>query len=126
MSIKRKSIFFLYVLCEKKEVLINKISVPSIITLEKPYLFEPSMIKLPIVIGVLPLDLLDEFDRNKTNELDEINTILISDPKDMTFSHHMDQPKSMLCRKLVINFIEEDFGNFDYNWPPNCFRKINI
>ena len=44
----------------------------------------------------------------------------------MTFSHYMARPKSMLCRKLVGKFIEENFGVCDYNWLPNCFRRINI
>ena len=37
----------------------------------------------------------------------------------------MTQPKSMLCRKLVRNFIEDDFSSFDINWLANCFRHIN-
>ena len=41
----------------------------------------------------------------------------------MTFSRYMAPPKAMLCRKLVRNFIEEDFVDFDYNWLPNCFRN---
>ena len=59
-------------------------------------------------------------------EVDEIVLIITSDLKDMTFLHYMAQPKSMLCRKLVRSFFEEDFGDFDYNWLPNCFRHINI
>ena len=36
----------------------------------------------------------------------------------------------MLCRKLEINYNEEDdppadHRNFDYNFLPNCFRHIN-
>ena len=105
-------------------MLINKISVPSTITLEKPHLFEPSMIELPIVIRVSPLDLPDTFDRNINNEVDEINIIFISNLDEFAFSHYMAQPKSRLCRKQIRDFIEEDFGDFDYNWLPNCCRKI--
>ena len=43
----------------------------------------------------------------------------------MTFFHYMDQPKSTLCRKLE-KFIQEDFGDFDYNWLPNCFRHLSV
>ena len=111
MSIKRISTTFLYVLCGRKnDVLIKKISVPSTITLEKPHLFQPNMIYLQIVIRVSPLDLLDTFDRNINIEDDEINIKFIFDLKDMTFSHYMAQPKSMLCRKLIRKFVEEDFG----------------
>ena len=44
-------------------MLINKNSVRSTITLEKPHLFEPSMIELPIVVRVSPLDFLDKLDK---------------------------------------------------------------
>ena len=50
------------------------------------------------------------------DEADEIVITFISDPKDMTFSQYMDHSKSMLCRKIVRNFIEEEFGGFDDNW----------
>ena len=83
------------------------------------------MIELPIVLRVSPLDFLDTFDKNKNNEVDGINIILISDLKNITFFHHMDQPKSMIQKKLEINFIEEIFRHFDYNWLPKCFRHIN-
>ena len=107
-------------------MLISKISVPSTITVQKAYLFKPSMIELPIEVIVTPHDLLGAFDKICINvEVNEINIIFISDFEDMTFSHYMVQPKSTLCRKLVINSIDEDFGDFDYNWFPNCFRHIN-
>ena len=85
------------------------------------------MIKLPIVERVSPLDFLDTFNRSCIkDEVDETVQIFISDYRDMTFFHYMTQPKSMLCRKLVRNFIEEDFRDFDYIWLPNCFRHITI
>ena len=90
---------------KKNDVLINKISVPSSITIQKTYLFKPTMIELPIVERVPPFDFLDTFDRNCINdEVDEINIIFVSGLDDMTFPHYMTQPKSMLCRKLVRNF----------------------
>ena len=107
-------------------MLINRISVPRTIILEKPHLFKPSMIELPIVIRVSPLDFLDTFDRNINNEVDDINIIFVSDLKDMTLSHYLAQPKSMLCRKLIRSFIEEDFGDFDYHWFPKRFGNIHI
>ena len=122
---KKLDNFTVCVMWKKNDILISKISVPSTITLEKQHLFQPCMVELPIVIRVSPLDFLDTFDRNINNEVDEIDIIIISDLKDFTFFHYMDQPKSMLCRKLERNFIEEHYGNFDYNWLPNCFRHIN-
>ena len=89
------------VMWKKNDVLINKISVPSTFTLEKPHLLKSSMIELSIVVQVSPLDFLDTFERNINNEVDEIKINFISDRKDITFFHYMGQPKSMLCRKLV-------------------------
>ena len=86
---------------KRKCVVTYKISVPSMITLREPHLFKPSLIELPIEVGVSSLDFLDQFDKEGIlGEVDEINIIFISDLKDMTFSHYMDQPKSMLCRRL--------------------------
>ena len=98
-------------------LVVKKISAPSTTTLQKAWLFKPSVIELPIVVRVSPLDFLYTFDRNCINdEVDEIAITFLSDLKDITFSHYMAEPKSTLCRKLVRNSIEEDFGNFDYNW----------
>ena len=111
---------------KKTEMVVNRISVPRTITVQKSLLFEPSMFELPAVVRVSQIDFLYIFDRSCINgEVDEINIISTSDIKVMTFSHYMAQPKSMSCRKLVRNFIEEDFGDFDYNWLPNCFRHIS-
>ena len=44
--------FTVCVIWKKKDLLINKISIPSTITIEKPHLFKPCMIELPIVIRV--------------------------------------------------------------------------
>ena len=82
------------------------------------------MIQLPIAIRVSPINFLNTFDKNINNEIDEINIIFISDLEDKTFSHYMAQPKSMLCRKQIRKFFEEDVGDFDCNWLPKCFRHI--
>ena len=82
------------------------------------------MIELPIVIRVSPIDFLDTVDKSITEGVDEIDIIFTSDPHDITFSHYMDQPKSMIQRKLIKKFIEEDYGNFDCNWLPECFGNI--
>ena len=101
---------------EENDVLINRISVPSTITLEKPHLLQPSMKELPIVVRVSPLDFLDTFDKNIKKEVDEIVITFFFDLKDKTFSHCMTQPRSMLCGKLERNFFEEDFGGLEQNW----------
>ena len=107
-------------------MIINKISVPSVIKIRKPHLFEPNIIELPIMLKIPACDYLDQFSKESVNDkVDEIDIIFISDLNDITFFHYIIQPKSMPCRKLIINFFIEDFGNFDYNWLPNCFRNIN-
>ena len=84
------------------------------------------MRELPIFVRVPSIDFPYTFERNCINdEVDEINIIFRSDLKDITLSHYMAQPRSMLCRKLERNFIEENYGDYDYNWLPNCFRQTN-
>ena len=96
--------FTLCAMWKKNDVLINKISVPSTIRLEKPHLFEPSMIELPIVIRVSPLDFRDTFDRNINNEVDGINIIFISDLKDMIFSHILEE---LNLTEIITNTIHQ-------------------
>ena len=99
----------------------DKNPVPSI------FFYKQKWNGLQIIVKGSSCDFLDTFDKNCINDdVEEVIRIFISDLKDMTFSHYMLQPKSMLCTKLIRNFIEEDYGNFDYNWLPNCFRHINI
>ena len=39
----------------------------------------------------------------------------------------MKQPKSMLCRKLVKNFIEEENNvDYEYKWLPNSVKLLKI
>ena len=109
---KRKiDIFTICAMWRKNEMGVNKLSVSSTITVQKPYLFGPSMFELPLVVRVSPLDFPDTFDRSCIkDELDERNIIFTSDLKDVTFSQYMAQPNSMLCRKLVRIFFENFLG----------------
>ena len=46
----------------------------------------------------------------------------------MTYSHYMEQSKSMLCRKMIRRFFEvkgEDISDFVYNWLPGCLCVDN-
>ena len=94
----------------KNDVLINKISVPSTNTLGKPHLLKLSLFELPIVVRISPLNFLNIFDRHINNEVDQIIKLFISNLEDITLFNYMDQPKSLLCKKLLRNFIEEDWG----------------
>ena len=89
---------------KKNDMHKNRISVPNTITLEKPHLFQPGLIDLPIVIRVSPLDFLDTVENNTTEEVDEIDIIFTSDLNDSTFSHYMTQPKSMIQRSFIKTF----------------------
>ena len=85
------------------------------------------MEEIPIYVEISSNKFLDIVDRNCVNdEVDKINKIFISNLKDIFLSHYMDKPRSMLCRKLERNFIEEEFGGFDYNFLPNCFRHLGF
>ena len=44
----------------------------------------------------------------------------------MTLQSYIKQPRSMLCRKLEKNYIEEDYSLFGYNFLPWCFRNIGF
>ena len=49
----------------------------------------------------------------------------------MTLQHYMKQHRSVLCRKLERNYIEEDYPppdnrDFNYNFLPYCFRHIGF
>ena len=60
---------------------------------------------------------------HEIEKLDEIEIGFISNIKDITFNHYMDQPKSMICRKVLRRFFEvksEDLKDFEYNWIPSC------
>ena len=70
------------------------------------------------------VDYLDTFYNFENDFCDEITIIFISDLNDVTFFHYLEQPRSMLCRKLEKKIFEEDFEDFDYNWLPNWFRQI--
>ena len=57
---------------------------------------------------------------------DEIEIGLLSDFKDITFNHYMDQPKSMICRETIKRFFEvksEDVIDFESNWIPGCLYE---
>ena len=54
----------------------------------------------------------------------EIEIVFISDPKDITQKHYLEQPKSLLCRKLIGRFHESTSQDFEYSWLPDSFKKM--
>ena len=108
------------VMWKNNRLFVNKISVPSLIT------YHQKRMRLTITREKTAFDYLNNYNQGcMINEVDKIVKIFISDLKDITFWHYMGQTKSMLCRKLVGNFVEENFGDFENSFLPNCFRHIN-
>ena len=114
-------------------MIINKISVPRTITLQRTDMIKPDMFDIPIYVEVSKCDFQDIVDINCAyNKIsDEIDIISISILKEITLQHYMEQPRSMLCRKLERNYIEDknpplDDRDFDYNFLPCCFRHIGF
>ena len=58
-----------------------------------------------------------------TKTIPEIEIVFVSDPKDITRQHYLEQPKSMLCRKLIRRFYESP-QDLEYNWLPNSFNSL--
>ena len=104
-------------------MIIIKISLPCTVTFLRTQVFKPIIEEIPKYVEVSSHEFLDVVDMNCIYNIifDEINVIYLSKLTEMTLSHYMEQPRSMPCRKLERSFIEEDFGDFDYNWLPNCF-----
>ena len=78
-------------------------------------------------------DFLDKAIRNYLNQssidkIEEIEIVFISDLKDMTYTHYIKQPKSMICRNMIRTIIEvkgEDINDFEYIWLPGCLCVID-
>ena len=130
---KKFNEFTVTIIWKKNDMIINKISIPRTITLRRTYMFKPDVFKIPIYVKVSEREFLDLVDRNCAYNIisDEINIIFISKLEEITLQHYMEQPRSMLSRKLERNYIAEndppnDDGDFDYNFLPYCFRHIGF
>ena len=133
MSIKKFNEFTVTIIWKKNDMIINKISIPRKITLQRTHMFKPPMFEIPIYVKVSEREFLDIVDRNCAYNIisDEIDIIFISKLKEMTLHHYMKQPRSILCRKLERNYIQEcdpqsDDRVFEYNFLPYCFRHIGF
>ena len=96
-------------------------------------MFKPDVFEIPIYVKVSEREFLVIVDRNCAYNIisDEIDIIFISKLKKMTLQHYLKQPRSILCRKLERNYIQEcdplsDDRVFDYNFLPYCFRHIGF
>ena len=130
---KKFNEFTATIIWKKNDMSINKISIPRTITLQRTHMFQADMFEIPTYVKVCEPEFLNIVDRNCAYNLisDEIDLIFISKPKEMTLQHYMEQPRSMLSRKLVRDYIEENYQivnsrDFDYNFLPYCFRNIGF
>ena len=54
----------------------------------------------------------------------EIEIVFISDPKDFTRQHYLEQPKSMLRGKFIGRFHESTPLVFEYSWLTDSFKEF--
>ena len=130
---KKFNEFTVMIIWKKNDMIKNKISIPRTITLQRTHMFKPDMFEIPIYVKVSEREFLNIVDRNCAYKTisDEIDIIFISELKEMTLQHYVNQPRSMLCRKLERDYIEEiyqivDNSDYEYNFLPNCFRNIGF
>ena len=114
-------------------MIINKISIPRMMTLQRTHMFRLDMFEIPIYVKVSEREFLNIVDRNCVYNIisDEIDIIYIFKLKEMTLQHYMKPPRSNLCRKLETDYIEENYQivdnkDFDYIFLPYCFRHIGF
>ena len=97
----------------------NKVKLASFLVMEKKYTAFGKMLKSEC--GIRPcFEYIDDY-FFIDSLYDEINNKFISDFKDITFYHNMNQPKSMLSGKLIINLLQNQSGDYTQKWLPNCF-----
>ena len=125
--------FTVTIIWKKNDMIINKISIPCTITLQKTHMFKPDMFEIPIYVKVSEREFLNIVDRYCVYNTisDEIDRIFISELKERTLQHYMNHPRSMLCRKLERDYIEENYqivdnSDYEYNFLPYCFRNIGF
>ena len=96
---KKIRYFTVWVICTNNDEIVCEIKLPSNLLVEKRYRLgiediEP-LFRIESCVEFLDSLKVEEYD------CDEINKIFIPELKYITFIHFMEQPKSMLCRKLV-------------------------
>ena len=58
-----------------------------------------------------------------TKIIPEIGIVFISDLINITKEHYLEQPKSMICRKLIRRFHVSP-QDFEYKWLPDSFKHL--
>ena len=116
---KKFNNFGILIVCKMKGEVTNEVKLPSSLIKERKYSASGKIVYYKC--GLRPcFDYIDDY--FFIDDLyDELNFIFISDFKDITFYHYRNQPKSMLSRKLIINLLQKQSGDYTDKWLPNCF-----
>ena len=107
------------IFCKMNGKVIEEIKLPSSLVMEKKYTAFGKMLDGECGIGPCFEYINDFFFLD--NLYDEINVLFLSDFKDITFYHYMNQPKTKLSRKLIINLLQNQSGDYTHKWVPSCF-----
>ena len=112
-----------WVICGNNNELVYEIKLPRNVVVEKRYRIAVDY-NGPLFRIESCDECLDSLDLDQYF-FDEINIIFISNLKDITFVNFVEQPKSMLCRKLVRSIIDGNYNGYNYKWHPEDFT-INL
>ena len=87
---KKLNEFSVTIIWKKNDMIINKISIPRTITLQRTHMFKPDMFEIPIYVKVTEREFLDIVDRNCVYNTisDEIDIIFISKLRETTLQHY--------------------------------------
>ena len=121
---KKINEFTLRIIWKKNDIIINKISIQQIITV---HMFRTDMCEIPIYVEVSKREFQDFVDRNCVYNItsDEIDIIIISKFEEITLQKYMKKPRSMLCRRLELNYVKGGYpveSELGYIFLPHCFR----
>ena len=115
--------FTAWIYCQVYDMTNNKITVPNIVS------YAATAYNCLLIINESAFDFLNRALKGylchelSPNKIKETEIVFISDLKDTTFSNYLQQPKSMLCRKMLRRYFKvkgEDISYFEYKWLPEC------
>ena len=119
MSIKKIDKYTVWIIWKNKNEIVCDVKLPDKVIKEKQYYILSNINWMPMVspcddnrmkkilIGSCVEYLVTFYDLDN-DFCDEISILFISYLRDISFFHYKKQPKSMLCTKLVKQFIKEE------------------
>ena len=131
--------FSVWIIWKKENEIVRETKLPDKVIVEKRCYIAPDINlitmklirydvnKISKILMGLCVHYLDTCYNFANDFCDEKSIIFISDLRDISFFHFMKQPKSMLCRKLAKNFVEEEnFEDYEDKCLPNCVKLSKI